>query len=77
MPFDVDHFSTVTAQLTQPRRRRILDTFVGNVPKFDLKNEMWLVEHSDKENRTVQSSEHEAMTLSLNGFHLMSLTGPP
>lgn len=25
---------------------------------------------------TVQSSEHEAIMLSLNGFHLMSKTGP-
>lgn len=25
---------------------------------------------------TVQSSEHEAITLSLNGFHLISRTGP-
>lgn len=77
MPLYITHSSLVSLQFNQPIVEMYSKTAIRYVPKFDLKTKyQHYFNKTFVEISTVQSSEQDAMTLSLKGFHLMSKTGP-
>lgn len=80
MPFDVSHPPLVPLKFHKPIREVDTESSIGYMPQLDLSNGKTHSWSSANINHvlslTVQSSEQEAMILSLKGFHLMSKTGP-